>query len=186
MSQLKGHVFLSRFEYLDHKKGLTVLKQLLKQISTPEANFVRQPVDGASYYPENTLAEIDDILLTDHFNNDLEEFRRLGEWNANNIISRFFSLYIEEGHPAKFLEQFARLRDSIIGSGNMKVVPESDNILIVTIDYGQPIPRSICLSEQGFILGGLKLCGAKSVKIREISCASEGNTMTCQYEISFK
>ena len=186
MSQIKGHVFLSRFEYLDHKKGLTELKQLLNRVSTPEANFVRQPVDGASFYSENTLAEIDEILLKDYFDNDLEEFRRLGEWNANNVISRFFSLYIEEGNPAQFLEQFARLRDSIIGSGEMKVVPESDDLLLVTIDYGQSVPRSVCLSEQGFILGGLKLCGAKSVEINELSCASEGSALTCQYEISYK
>lgn len=186
MNQVKGLVLLSRFDYLDHIKGLTVLKEFLTKVSTPENNFVRQPVVAANYYPDSILVEADEILLRDYFDNDIEEFRRLGEWNAENLVDKFFNLYVEEANPFEFLEQLSRLRDALIGSGIMTNVLESSSQITITIDYGQSVPRSVCLSEQGFISAGLRFCGAKNVKIEELSCASEENTLECKYRAKFE
>ena len=185
MTQVKGLVLLSRFDYLDHKKGLTVLKEFLKKISTPENNFVRQPVDAAHFYPDTILVTIDEILLKEYLDNDIEEFRRIGEWNARNLLDKFFNLYVKEASPLGFLEQFARLRDALIGSGTMTIFVEDEHKILITMDYGQAIPRSVCLSEQGFISTGLELCGAKNVRIKELCCASEDNNLECQYRIVF-
>jgi len=183
MAQVKGLVLLSRFEYLENKAGFSVYREFLKKISSPEANFVRQPVDGANYYPENTLVTVDEVLLKDHFNNNVDEFRQLGEWNAGNLIAKYFNLYVDEQLPREFLEQFARLRDLLIGSGKMQVMAENDQTIMVIIDYGQSVPRSICLSEQGFITAGLKLCGAKKIELEEIACASEEGSLECKFKI---
>jgi len=186
MNQVKGLVLLSRFDYLDHKKGITTLKEFLKKISTPENNFVRQPVVAANYYPDNMLVAADDVLLSDYFNNDLDEFFRLGEWNARNLVDKYFNLYVEGAIPLEFLEQLSRLRDALIGSGTMSISEDDPGTIIITIDHGQSVPRSVCLSEQGFISTGLSLCGAKNVVITEISCASEENTLECKYRITFE
>ena len=185
MAYVKGLVLLSRFEYLDYKQGLSSLKELLKKISTPEANFVRQPVDGANFYPAEILGTIDEILLTDNFDNDLNEFLLLGEWNAQNLMSKYFNLYMEESDPKQFLEQYARLRESLIGAGIMTISEISKGKLEVTIDYGQTIPKSICLSEQGFLSQGIRLCGARDVVVEELKCASERNSLESKYEVSF-
>ena len=185
MNQVKGLVLLSRFDYLDHVKGLTVLKEFLKKVSTPENNFVRQPVVAANYYPDSILVTADEILLRDYFNDDAEEFRRLGEWNAENLVDKFFNLYVEEANPFEFIEQLSRLRDALIGSGIMTTMQESSNGIAITIDYGQSVPRSVCLSEQGFISAGLRSCGAKNVVIEEICCASKENTLECKYRVKF-
>jgi hypothetical protein len=186
MSQIKGLVLLSRFDYLDYKKGLNTLKEFLKKISTPEANFVRQPVIGANFYPENILVKVDDVLLNEYFAGDVEEFRIMGAWTAHGIISRYFNIYLEEHKPLDFLAQFARLRDALVGSGDMTVTVHGTNSADVTIDYGQPVPRSICLSEQGFIAEGLRLCGAKEVLVEVVSSAADGQALESKYKISFK
>jgi predicted hydrocarbon binding protein len=186
MSQIKGLVLLSRFDYLDYKKGLNTVKEFLKKISTPETNFVRQPVIGANLYPENILVIVDEVLLKEYFDGDIEEFRRMGEWTAHGIISRYFNIYLEEQKPIDFLAQFARLRDVLVGSGDMIITVQGAKSVDVTIDYGQPIPRSICLSEQGFIAEGLKMCGAKEVDVKEIASASDGQSLASIYHISFK
>ena len=74
-----GHIFdcqefICMVEYLDYKEGVSSLTGLLKKISTPESNFLRQPVDSANFYPEDILVKIDEILLADHFENNLNEF----------------------------------------------------------------------------------------------------------------
>ena len=161
MSHVKGLVLLTRFEYLDSKQGPGSLTELLIKISTPEANFMRQPVDGANFYPEDILVKIDEILLADYFENDLNEF----------IL----------------LEQFARLRDSLFGSGKMAISEAGAGKLEVKIDYGQTVPKSICLSEQGFISEGLRLCGARNIKVDKKVCDSdsERNSLESIYEVSY-
>jgi hypothetical protein len=185
MPHVKGLVLQSRFEYLDYKQGVSSLTELLKKISTPEANFVRQPVDSANFYPEDILVKIDEILLADHFENDLNEFVLLGKWNARNLISKYFNLYLEEGGPKEFLEQFARLRDSLIGSGEMTISEIGPGKLEVKIDYGQTVPKSICLSEQGFISEGLRLCGARNIKVDKKVCVNESTSLESIYEVSY-
>lgn len=189
MSHVKGLVLLSRFEYLDYKQGPSSLTELLKKISTPEANFMRQPVDGANFYPEDILVKIDEILLVDYFENNLNEFMLLGEWNARNLMSKYFNLYLEKSGPKEFLEQFARLRDSLIGSGEMTISEVGAGKLEVKIDYGQTVPKSICLSEQGFISEGLRLCGARNIKVDKKVCDSDNDSdrdsLESIYEVSY-
>ncbi len=177
---------MSRLEYFENKYGIVKYKEFLKKISTDEINFSRQPVDGAHIYSDRVLAEIDKILLEEYLNNDLNEFLKLGKWSADNFIYRYFSLYVENSEPHEFLEQYARLRDYLIGSGDMSIQVNGNNRLTVFIDYGQAIPKSICLSEQGFIEGGIEQCGAKNIEIKETVCASESEEYICQFEISFE
>jgi hypothetical protein len=186
MTQIKGLALLSRLEYLEKIKGLSAYKEFLKKISSGDQNFVRQPIDGANLYPENLLVLIDKILLEEHFGGDIAEFRKLGEWSAEYLMSRYFQLYIEEKKPLDFLEQYARLRRAIIGAGEMTVEETEHGKLQITIDYGQTVPESVCMSELGFIEGGMRMCGAKIKKIEEISCASEPELLESKYKISYE
>ena len=186
MFSVRGLALMSRLEYFENKYGIVKYKEFLKKISTDEINFSRQPVDGAHIYSDRILAEIDKILLEDYLDNDISEFLKLGKWSADNFIYRYFSLYVENSEPYEFLNQYARLRDYLIGSGEMTTQVIDKNKLTVSIDYGQAIPKSICLSEQGFMEGGLEQCGAKKIKITETMCASESDSYICQFEITFK
>lgn len=185
MPHIKGLVLLTRLEYLEMKHGVTTYREFLKSISSEDHNFVRQTVDAASQYADEMLARIDHELLENYFDNDLEEFRRLGEWNADNLMYRYFNLYIDENKPAEFMEQYARLRSALIGSGDMTVQRLGDKKIQIIIDYGQSIPRSVCLSEQGFLSGGMELCGARNVNIEESSCASEPDSYACRMELNY-
>jgi hypothetical protein len=186
MNSVRGLALMSRLEYFENKYGIVKYKEFLKKISTEEINFSRQPVDGAHIYSDSLLAKIDQILFEEYFNSDMKEFLRLGKWSADNFIYRYFSLYTENSEPYEFLDQYARLRDYLIGSGVMTTQVIDKNQVKVAIDYGQIIPKSICLSEQGFLEGGLDQCGALNIKIVETTCASQSDNFTCQFEIGFQ
>jgi hypothetical protein len=183
MTLIKGLVLLSRFDYLESKYGTALYHDFLNMISTPENDFSKQPVDTANLYPDDLLVTIDRKLLELHFKNDLEEFRRLGEWNAQNLMPKYFQLYLSERQPVDFLEQYARLRGMMIGSGETRVIPVDKKTVYFSTHYGQPIPRNICLSEQGFISAGLRMCGVKKVQLLEESCASEAESFECKFKV---
>jgi predicted hydrocarbon binding protein len=186
MFSVRGLALMSRLEYIENKYGIVKYKEFLKKISNDDINFSRQPVDAAHIYSDQILAEIDRILLEEYLDNDVDEFYALGKWNADNFVYRYFSLYVDNSEPFEFLIQYSRLRDFLLGSGVMETQEIDTNHIALSIDYGQAISKSICLSEQGFIEGGLEQCGAKNIKIKETVCASESDAYKCQFEISFK
>jgi predicted hydrocarbon binding protein len=185
MPSVRGLALMSRLEYFESKYGAEKYRDFLKKISTEDVNFARQPVDGAHTYPDSMLARIDQILLEDYLENDTGAFRSIGKWSADNFLARYFSLYVEEDKPLEFLAQYARLRESLIGSGEMSMQIYDDAHIGVSIDYGQTIPKSVCLSEQGFLEGSMEQCGAHNVKIQETNCASESGSFVCQFDIKF-
>jgi len=185
MSSIRGLVLMSRLEYLEKKYGAEEYREFLKKISTDEVNFLRQPLDVALIYPDSLLATIDQILLHDYLNENIDEFKNLGKWGADNFMYRFFSQYVDDAEPLNFLTQYGRLRDYLIGSGEMKIQSIDEKHLTLSIDYGQQISKSVCLSEQGFIEGGMAQCGAKDISIIETTCASESEDFICQFDVKF-
>jgi hypothetical protein len=183
MGTIKGIVLLSRIEYIENNFGTEEYFEFLNKISTPEENFKRRPVDGSNNYPETTLVKIDELLLQDYFNNDTNNFYELGKWNAKRLVPKFFNLYIDEKNPVEFLMQYERLRDFLIGSGTMKLKVFNDNTFDIQIDYEQPIPESVYLSEKGFIVEGIKMCSGKTPKLEDIKHSIEQNEFVYHYNI---
>jgi hypothetical protein len=186
MPPIRGLVLMSRLEYLERRFGTETHRNFLKKISTENLNFIKQPLEGAMSYPDTILGTIDQLLFEDFFDRDAGQFKELGKWSAENFMYRFFSQYVDERKPVEFLSQYGRLRYYLIGAGEMLLQPVSADRLNLSIDYGQKIPKSVCLSEQGFIEGGLEQCGAKQVVLREDSCASTSEDFTCHFSVRFK
>jgi hypothetical protein len=186
MATIKGIDLLSRIEFIENHFGTEKYFEFLKKISTPEENFKRRPVDGSNSYPEETLVKIDELLLQDYFKNDTNKFFELGMWNAQRMVPKFFNLYIDEKNPAEFLMQYNRLRDFLIGSGIMKLQVFNSKSYGIQIDYEQPIPESVCLSEKGFIVEGIKMCSGREPDIEDISPSLDSNEFVYYYNIKIK
>lgn len=186
MGSIKGIVLLSRIEYIENHFGTEEYFEFLKKISTPEENFSRRPVDGSNSYPESTLVKIDELLLHDYFRDDIHKFSELGQWNARRMVPKFFNLYIDEKNPVEFLLQYDRLRDFLIGSGTMKLEVINDKSFAIQLDYEQPIPDSVYLSEKGFIVEGIKMCSRKNPIIEELKQTSDPKSFVYQYNINLK
>ena len=186
MGSIKGIVLLSRIEYIENHFGKEKYYEFLNKISTPEENFSRRPVDGSNSYPEETLVKIDELVLKEYFNNDIKQFFDLGKWNANRMVPKFFNLYVNEKNTAEFLQQYNRLRDFLIGSGKMNLQIFNEKSFGIQIDYEQPVPESVCLSEKGFILEGIKMCSAQEIVLEEIIPSENSNDFVYYYNIKLK
>jgi hypothetical protein len=67
----------------------------------------------------------------------------------------------------------------------MSISEISTNKIAVTIDYGQTVPQSVCLSEQAFIVEGIRMCGAKKVEVNQLVSASDQNSLQSKFEVTF-
>jgi hypothetical protein len=167
MPWIKGLVLLSRFEYLEKKYGTTVYQEFLDTISTADHNFAKQPVDTANLYADDLLVAIDQKLLEVHFKRDLEEFRKLGQWNAQNLMPKYFQLYLSEQKPVDFLDQFSRLREMLIGTGETKInVLDKKTVLVCSITAS----RFRNAPERAGIWPSVCACAAPKAIDRRIMC----------------
>lgn len=186
MGTIKGIVLLSRIEYFETHFGAEEYLEFLSKISTPEENFSRRTVDSSNSYPDSTLVKIDELLLRDYFKNDINKFTKLGEWNAQRLVPKFFNLYIDEKNPVEFLMQYNRLRDFLIGSGTMRLEIFNNKSFGIHIDYEQPIPETVYLSEKGFIVEGIKICSGKEPLIEIIKQSTDLTDFVYYYKISIE
>ena len=88
MPSVRGLVLISRLDYLEMRFGTDIQREFLRKISTESINFIRQPLESAMSYPDTMLSTIDQILLEDFFNSEVQEFKTLGKWSANNFMYR--------------------------------------------------------------------------------------------------
>ncbi len=167
MSGIRGLVILTRYDYIEATYGKESLKQFFKNIDLKDKSLIQQPVIISNEYPEMILKAVDTTLLRDHLNNDVQKFYEIGRWNARHMLPRYFQLYIDQKRPAAFLTQFARMRDVLIGLGEMTMVELNNTTHLIRINYGQPYIESVRLTEMGFIEEACTLCGAKNVHIEQ-------------------
>ena len=116
-------------------------------------------------YPEILLKEIDELLLSDYFKNDVSKFYEVGQYNARTLLPRYFQIYMDSKNASQFLQQMSRVRDILIGLGEMTVVQMDAKTHLARINYGQPYIESVRLSEMAFLDEGCGMCGAKNIRI---------------------
>jgi hypothetical protein len=68
----------------------------------------------------------------------------------------------------------------------MKLQVFNKNSFGIQIDYEQPIPESVCLSEKGFIIEGIKMCSGTVPVIEDIIPSTDSNEFVYYYNIKLK
>lgn len=182
MSGIKGVVLLTRFDFISSRFGNEALKKFQQTIEPYTDSLLRQPIVLSKDYPEHLLKIIDDTLQKELFNDDQDEFRVLGHWNARNLLARYFQIYIDKKDISGFLKQMVRMRPVLIGLGDMQLSAFSPRSYGIHIHYGQPYSLSVKLTELGFLEEGCRLCGAKSIHWEEL----ESSDISVNYQLSWE
>ena len=181
MSGIKGLVILTRFDYIESAFGRNKLKEITGKVISGNESPLNQPIGISKDYPEILLGTLDNLITSELLNNEESGFLDIGYWNARHLMPRYFQIYIDDKNPDDFLKQMARLRDILIGLGEMTIADMGKKSYVIHINYGQAFMESVRLSELGFLVEGCRLCGAKSVKWDEI-----GKTdISVEYQISW-
>jgi hypothetical protein len=181
MSGIKGMVILTRFDYIESTYGRNQFKELSGKIKVDSENPLNQPIGISKDYPEIMLGTLDKLITTELLHNDESGFLDIGYWSARHLMPRYFQIYINDKDPVGFLKQMVRLRDVLIGLGEMSIADMSKKSYVVHINYGQPFMESVRLSELGFLVEGCRLCGAKNVKWEELGKTDK----SVEYQISW-
>ena len=93
----------------------------------------RQSPDGV----ELLLGSLDRLITMQLLDNDEAGFLEIGYWNARHLMPRYFQIYMDDKDPDGFLKQMSRMRDHLIGLGELIVAEVGKNSYVAHINYGQ-------------------------------------------------
>lgn len=182
MTGIKGLVILTRFDYIEGAYGINKLKEIIGKVNPDREGPLNQPIGISKDYPEILLGTLDNLIMSELLENDESGFLEIGYWSARHLMPRYLQIYIDDKNPEGFLTQMARLRDILIGLGEMTLAGMAKKSQVVHINYGQRFTESVRLSELGFLVEGCRLCGGKNVKWEE-----QNKTETSvEYQISWE
>ena len=182
MSGIKGLVLLTRFDYIENKYGRNKLKEITAKVNPDREGPLNQPISNSKEYPEILLGKLDNLITSELFDNNESEFMNVGQWSAQQLMPRYFQIYLDDKNPEGFLTQTVLLRDMLIGLGEMTLAELTKKSQMVRINYGQPYTESVRLSELGFLVEGCRLCGAQDVKWEE----QDKTETSVEYQIGWK
>jgi hypothetical protein len=182
MSGIKGLVILSRFDYIENTYGQAKLKEISGKIKPDSENPLNQPIGISKEYPELLLGSLDRLITMQLLDNDEAGFLEIGYWNARHLMPRYFQIYMDDKDPDGFLKQMSRMRDHLIGLGELIVAEVGKNSYVAHINYGQQFMESVRLSELGFLIEGCRLCGAKNLQWEEV----KKNETSVEYKIDWE
>ena len=178
MSGIRGIVLLTRFDFIEDHYGHDRLKKFIAELARDEhKDVLGQPIVISKEYSEALLKAIDERILSTFFDGQVQKFKELGEWNARQVVPRYFQVYMDEKNPGGFLSQLARLRGHLIGLGEMHVSAFTPNEYGIRISYGQPYSEPVKLNELGFLEEGCRLCAARNLTTQEV----ESTDITVEY-----
>ncbi len=160
MSVIKGLVLLTRFDFIEHTYDRRKLVEFVDNLDVDDKNQLIQPIIISKDYPVTFLKVIDEQMLKDFFNNDENEFVKMGNWNAHKLLPRYSQLYIDLKDPVGFLKQMGSLRPMLIGPGEMTVFEEEKTTVKIRIDYGLTYSETVRLSEMGLLEEGCRMCSS--------------------------
>ena len=182
MIGIKGLVILTRFDFIESTYGNNKLKEIIGKVNPDRESPLNQPIGISKDYPEILLGMLDNLIKTELLDNEESRFLEIGYWSAKYLMPRYFQIYIDDKNPDDFLKQMARLRDTLIGLGEMTLVDMTKKSKVIHINYGQPFTESVRLSELGFLVEGCSICGGKNVKWEELTKTET----SVEYQISWE
>ncbi len=187
MSEIRGLILQSRFEFLEEKIGSQAIRLLLEKLSPASKQIIEEQIFPVNKYPFQLLKEIDSVI-PQIISEPLEKiFRDMGKYFSPIIVDKYFYNYIESRNPAGFLHHMEKLYFYLWDFGQYNCTPsaKNNNEYDVHLNYEIDIHKPYCWFMQAFLTQGVEICGASNVTLKEIKCEAE-NDEECLYRIKWK
>jgi len=187
MSEIRGIILQSRFEYLEEKIGHQAIKKLLEKLSPASKQIIEEQIFPVNKYPFQLLKDIDEVI-PQIISEPLEKiFRDIGTNYSPKIVDKYFYNFIESQNPGGFLCHIEKLYFYLwdFGQYDCTSVGNNPNSFQIDLEYEIDIHKPYCWFMQELLKRGTEICGASSPALSELKCAAE-NADKCLYQIKWE
>ena len=169
MSKVKGSAMEGAVRFLASKREAA--EPLL---ATPLLHYLDERISTASWYPEEDLVALIQVMLRLIPGDRDEGLEQMGRSTARGHLERTYTHLIENGGPRNLGIRAFALWSAMHDSGEMHVVDQSIGSMRLSLSgYGHP-SEELCKISCGYILEVLAQNGIYA-EVTKLSCAVTGD-----------
>jgi uncharacterized protein (TIGR02265 family) len=180
-SRIKGHVLLSRLQYVRDVAGEATLQEVLARLPDGDRAVLVGMVLPVAWYPLDLNLRLDGAIAAVLSPGDKARvFLEMGRASAEQNLKGVHRPYVREGDPHFLLSAAPRVYAAYYAVGNRTYEKLGEKAAVLRTFGAETVSATDCLTVIGWHQRAIELCGGREVKVEETQCRSRG-APHCEY-----
>lgn len=182
--KLKGNVLIARKVFVETQFGAGAWDKVLAALPPQEVEILRERLTPVGWFPFEMGQHLDAAIVKTLGEGRPAVFEAMGEASARENLATVHKDFLVHGDPQAFMKRSPTIYKFYYDQGHRTYEPTGPTSGTLTTHDAQTFSAVDCLTVVGWYKEALRLCGARTVTIREPECRAKGKPC-CRYEISW-
>jgi len=180
--QVKGAALKSRQEFVEREYGHGSWEKILDQLSEADSNELRAGIIASRWYPFDLSDRLDKAIVATLGKGSRQVFEAIGARSARTNLTGSPKGFLSPGDPQRLLTLTDKIYGFYYDIGRGTYQAAGPNSGAITTFDAETFSETDCLTLIGWYREALTMCGAKKVRMVEVSYRARG-VPHCRYEI---
>ena len=180
-SRIKGHILLSRIQYVREVAGEAKLMAVLASLPADDRAILSGMILPVTWYSLDLNLRLDAAIATVLSPADRSRvFLEMGRASAEKNLTGVHRAYVRDGDPHFLLASAPLIYAAYYAVGNRTYEKTGERSATLKTHVAEIVSATDCLTVIGWHQRAIELCGGKQVKVEEVQCRSRGAAY-CEY-----
>lgn len=180
-SRIKGHILLSRLQYVRDSGGEAQLAKVLAALPGEDRAVLGGMLLPVAWYPLELNLRLDGAIATVLSPGDRSRvFLEMGRASAEQNLKGVHRPYLREGDPHFLLSAAPRIYAAYYAQGSRTYEKAGEKSAVLRTFDAETVSATDCLTVVGWHQRAIELCGGTDVQVEETQCRARG-APHCEY-----
>jgi uncharacterized protein (TIGR02265 family) len=180
-SRIKGHILLTRLQYVRGVAGEEKLGEVLASLPAEDRADLTGMILPVTWYPLDLNLRLDSAIATVLSPGDKAKlFLEMGRASAEQNLKGVHRPYVREGDPHFLLSAAPRIYAAYYAVGNRTYEKVGEKAAVLRTFGAETVSATDCLTVIGWHQRAIELCGGTAVQVEETQCRARGGPH-CEY-----
>ena len=182
--RVKGFVLISRRDWVRTVHGRDAWDETLTAVGTDARSVLRRPLSAMGWYSLAVNEELDRALCRRFGKGEPRFFRELGAHSADLIVASTYPTAFRERDPMAFVRAVSGQAPRYYDGLQVRIEERGTGDIVLYFE-GVRSNETNCLSNVGYYVRGIELCGGQQAQGDEEGCTRDGN-LACVYRFRWR
>jgi len=182
--QIKGLIIKARKDFVENHFGEGSWNKVLEALSAEDREELGDLVVTAKWYPFEIGERLDQAIVDVLGEGDKKIFEEIGAESARSGLGKVHQSFLEPGDPQGFMKKAGLIYKFYYDTGHREYEQTGPTSGVMTTYDAETFSAMDCLTVIGWYREGLRMCGAKNIKIVEEECRARGGPH-CRYRLEW-
>ncbi len=182
--KIKGLVLQARRDFVIENFGEDGWKQVLRSLPQGDKDLLGGMLFAAQWYPFSVGDHLDKAIVKVLGAGKQSVFEDIGAKSAQKRLAGEHQSFLSVGDPQAFMRKAPMIYRFYYDTGFREYEETGPSSGVMTTYEAETYSGPDCLTVIGWYKEALRMCGAKDIKVDEVSCRARGGDY-CRYRFSW-